>query len=173
MKYFLTEVIRGAEQGAAALPGTGRGEQCLGKRQQTMGLCLGTCLRRGLSSWEEEFVASVATRCGEEEWCPCERGPSSPQELGVRTGMVMVTQACLCYITQAGQTFLEVQPSPCPSSWTMGFWSLYEFQAEAPAVQGFSCPDSVCLSLVMQGHKVMQVPAKCKFGFWLIMTSLS
>lgn len=135
-----------------------------------MGSCLGMCLRRGMSSREGEFVASVATWCGEEEWCPYERGffPT-----GAGTRMVMVTQACLCYIKQAGQTFLEVQPSPCPSSWTTGFWSLYEFQAEAAAVPGFSCPDSVCFSLVMQGHKVMQVPAKCKFGFCLIMTSLS
>lgn len=164
MKYFPTEVLRGAEQGAAALPGTGRGEQWLGKRQQTMGSCLGMCLKRALSLWEGEFVASMATWCGEEECCPCERSffPS-----GAGTGMVMVTQACLCYIRQAGQT-LEMQPSLCPSSWTRGFGDFW-----APAVWGFSCPDSVCFSLVMQGHKVMQVRAKCKFGFCLIMTSLS
>lgn len=53
-KYFVTEFFTGAE-GAAALPGIG-GEQCWGATRQTTRMCLGTCLRRGLSSREEKFI---------------------------------------------------------------------------------------------------------------------
>lgn len=105
----------------------------------------------------------MGSRCG--EWCPYERDffpPGAGTQGWGGDGL-----------RQAVQTFLEMQPNPCPSLRTRGFWWLYEFQAEAPAVQGFSCPDSICFSLVIQGHKAMQVPAKCKFGFCLIMTSLS
>lgn len=35
------------------------------------------------------------------------------------------------------------------------------------------CPGGISLLLVMQGYKLVQVAAKCKFVFCLIMTSLS
>jgi len=53
------------------------------------------------------------------------------------------------------------------------FCSSINSKVEARTVQSFGCLDGIWFVLVMQRFKVMKVPAKCKFVFCLIMTSLS
>lgn len=104
MKYFLIDVLRGLSRELQHCPAWGEGSSDWVKVSKPWARAW-ACAWGELWAHGKESLWPAWLHChGEEEWCPCERGffPA-----GAGTGMMMVTQACLCYRRQAGQTFLE------------------------------------------------------------------